>query len=194
MCFQTSWEEYNAVDKPALFCLTVALMWTPCVDVLLLNIGADKWIHHSDFPSAACVSCLSTSLDAHAQTKRQSHTQTCHSPRSSSSLMNQTIRHKVGCKQRQLAQCVMCFRVMGMREGHIAIFRHRTTHWSHWDWLGFRWNGSFHTGGEGRRGENEDVCVYVCVWVQMRQCFRNRKRVWKKELAEHRAFDFTLEI
>lgn len=143
--------------------------------------------------SVSCMRFVPLHVPRYTQTQRQSHTQTCHSPSSSSTLMNQTIRHKVACKQRQLVQCVILsgwlisFRAVGMREGHIAIFRHWTAHWSHWDWLGFRWNGSFHTGEEGRRGEDEDVCVCVCVWVQMRQCFRNRKRVWKKELAEHRA-------
>lgn len=65
----------------------------------------------------------------------------------------------------------MCFsewlayqlRALGTRGGHIAIFCHWTTHWFHWDWLGFRWNGSFHTGGEGHRGRME-VCV--CLWVE----------------------------
>lgn len=57
-----------------------------------------------------------------------------------------------------------------MREGHIAIFRYWTTHWSYWDWLGFSWNGSFHAGGEGRRGRMEtceSVCECLCVlWFE----------------------------
>ncbi len=84
--------------------------------------------------------------------------------------MTQMIRHKVACKQGQLAQYVILSGwlissgAVGMREGHIAIFCHWATLCSHWYWLGFRWNGSFHTRGGRVRGAGGDVCEGEYKW------------------------------
>lgn len=96
------------------------------------------------------------------------HTQTCHAPGSSSRLINRAIEQEVACKQRLLNQCVTWIRLLSC--GERSVFCQWATHWSHWNWLGFRCNGSFHRRGGGQGAW--EVCVCVCQRGRMERWYK----------------------
>lgn len=104
----------------------------------------------------------------YTQTYPRAHTQTCHS---SSSLMNQTIRHKVACKQRQLAQCVVlngwliCLGSPGNEGRTYCHILPLSDLLASLRLIGIQMVWFISHRSRGARGERRQVCVFcACVW------------------------------